>query len=121
MPQEIGKEVIIGLVLAALIVSFAPIEQIIAVYLSGVLGYFFALVFGILMYICSTATVPLVHALITSGMNTGAGMVLLLVGPVTSVGALLVVKKEFGNKILFVYLTTIAVLGLLLGYLFSLI
>jgi len=47
-------------------------------------GYLFSLIFGLLMYICSTASIPLVHAFIAQEMNIGAGMVLLLVGPVTS-------------------------------------
>ncbi len=121
MPRDMGKEILIGLVLAALIVSIAPVEKLISIYLSGALGYIFALPFAIIMYICSTATVPLVHAFVTSGMNIGAGMLLLLVGPITSFGTLLVVRKEFGNKILIVYLAVICILGLLLGYGFSLI
>jgi uncharacterized protein len=121
MPREIGKEVAIGLILAALIVSIAPIGKLIGLYLGGAYGYLFALPFGIIMYICSTATVPMVDAFINSGMNIGAGMLLLLVGPITSVGTLLVIRKQFGNKILWTYLGVICVMGLLLGYGFSLI
>lgn len=121
MPKDMGKEILIGLVLAALIVSIAPVEKLISLYLGGAFGYVFALPFAIIMYICSTATVPLVDAFINSGMNIGAGMLLLLVGPITSFGTLLVVRKEFGNKILWVYLAVICLAGLILGYGFSLI
>jgi len=81
----------------------------------------FALVFGLVMYICSTASVPLVHAFITQGLSVGAGFVLLLVGPITSYGNILVIKKEFGMKILLTYLIYISLMGLLLGYIFSFI
>jgi uncharacterized membrane protein YraQ (UPF0718 family) len=121
MPREMGIEITLGLVLAALIVSIAPVEKLISIYLGGPLGYAFALPFGIIMYICSTATVPLVDAFVNSGMNIGAGMLLLLVGPITSFATLLVIRKEFGNKILAVYLAVICILGLLLGYGFTLI
>ncbi|MFH1361380.1 MAG: permease [bacterium] len=121
MPREIGFEVTIGLILAALIVSIAPIERMISLYLGGAVSYFVALPFAVVMYICSTATVPLVHALVNSGMNIGAGMLLLLVGPVTSFGTLLVVRKQFGNKVFWTYLAVICVLGLLLGWGFSVI
>jgi len=47
------------------------------------------------MYICSTASVPLVHAFISQGMNVGAGMVLLVAGPVTSWGGSFSPKKVF--------------------------
>lgn len=121
MPLEIWKELLIGLGLAALIVSIAPIEKLIALYLGGVFGYVFALPFSVVMYICSAATVPLVHAFVNSGMNVGAGMLMLLVGPITSFGTLLVVRKEFGPKIMYYYLAVICIVGLLLGYGFSLI
>jgi len=57
-----------------------------------------------LLIICSTASVPLVHVFVSQGMNIGAGMVLLLAGPVTSWGTILVLRKEFGGKTLFIYL-----------------
>ena len=90
-------------------------------YLAGVWGYPFSLVFGLIMYICSTATVPLVEAFINQGMNIGAGMVLLLAGPVTSYGTILVLKKEFGFKLLLVYLGIISFLSLGFSYIFYLI
>ncbi|MEA3492972.1 MAG: permease [Candidatus Margulisiibacteriota bacterium] len=121
MPRDIGREILIGLLLAAFISSVAPIERVIALYLGGGYGYVFALPFGLLMYMCSTGTVPLVHAFVNSGMNIGAGMVLLLAGPITSFGTLLVVKKQFGNRIVWTYLIVISALSLLLGYGFSLI
>ncbi|MDP3143560.1 MAG: permease, partial [Candidatus Omnitrophota bacterium] len=89
--------------------------------LAGVAGYVFSLIFGLVTYICSTATVPLVDAFIKQGLSVGAGMVLLLVGPITSYGTILVLRKEFGNKILITYLLGISVLSLALGYAFSLI
>ncbi|MFC1571890.1 permease [Candidatus Margulisiibacteriota bacterium] len=121
MPRDIGKEILIGLLLAALIVSVAPVNSLISLYLGGAFAYGFALVFGLFMYLCSTGSVPLVHAFLTAGMNPGASMLLLLAGPITSFGTLLVVRKQFGNKILAFYVTSIAVLALILGYGFSLI
>ncbi|MBA7617493.1 hypothetical protein ES703_24808 [subsurface metagenome] len=114
--KEIGPELALGLVLAALIMVVTPVGRLIGNYLSGGFGYLFALPFGLAMYICSTASVPLVHAFLTQGMNIGAGMVLLIVGPVTSFGTILVVKKEFGTRILFLYLLVICALSLILGY-----
>jgi hypothetical protein len=54
-------------------------------------------------------------------MNSGAGMVLLLIGPVTSYGTVLVFSKKFGIKVVLIYLGVISVVGLALGYLFTLI
>jgi uncharacterized membrane protein YraQ (UPF0718 family) len=121
MVKEIGPELLLGLVLAALVATIAPIGKFVGSYLGGGLGYLFSLVFGLLMYICSTASVPLVHAFVSQGMNIGAGMVLLLVGPITSWGTILVLRKEFGAKTLLAYLAVISIMALALGWCFSMI
>lgn len=121
MVKEIGPELLLGLALAALVAAITPIGKFVGSYLSGGLGYLFSLVFGLLMYICSTASVPLVHAFVSQGMNIGAGMVLLLVGPITSWGTILVLRKEFGGKTLLAYLMVIAIMALVLGWCFSMI
>ncbi len=115
MPKEIGLELFIGLILASVVAVFVPIGTMIKTFLGGWLGYLFAIVFGILMYICSTATVPLVDSLVRQGMNAGAGMTLLLIGPVTSYGTLLVIRKEYGTKVLLIFLTSLIIASLLLG------
>lgn len=121
MVKEIGPEMLLGLALAALVAAITPVGKFVGDYFSGGLGYIFSLIFGMMMYICSTASVPLAHAFISQGMNVGAGMLLLLVGPVTSWGTILVLRKEFGSKTLLVYLTVISLTALTLGYIFSII
>jgi len=78
MPREMGVEILIGIALAAAISSIVPVKLFIGNYLTGGLGYIFALVFGLVMYICSTASVPLACAFVSSGMNVGAGMALII-------------------------------------------
>jgi len=121
MVKKIGLEIFLGLVLAALVSTIAPVGEFVGNHFSGGLGYLFSLVFGLIMYICSTASVPLVHAFISQGMNIGAGMVLLIAGPVTSWGTLLVLRKSFGGKTLILYLSIISILALSFGYIFYLI
>lgn len=121
MPKEIGKETLIGIVLAAFVAASLPLGALIERYLSGFWGYPFSLIFGLLTYICSTATVPLADAFIKQGMSAGAAMVLLLVGPITSYGTILVLRKEFGARILFIYLSLISIMSLIFGFLYALI
>ncbi len=121
LPKEIGVELIIGIFLAAVVATFVPIGRLIKLYLGGWFGYVFSVIFGILMYICSTATVPLVDSLIRQGLNAGAGMTLLLIGPVTSYGTILVLRKEFGMKILSIFLLFLIIMSLLLGLGFQIV
>jgi uncharacterized protein len=115
LPKEIGLELLVGLILAAGVGTFVPIGHFIKAYLSGWLGYVFSVVFGILTYICSTATVPFVDSLMGQGLSSGAGMTLLLIGPVTSYGTILVLRKEYGAKVLTIFLVWLTVMSVVLG------
>jgi len=121
MPREMGLELIGGILLAAFVAAYMPLGDLIKQYLSGFAGYAFSLIFGLFTYICSTATVPLTDALIKQGLSVGAAMVMLLAGPVTSYSTILVMRKEFGLKVLFIYLFLLSIMSLSLGYLYSFI
>ncbi|MFN3551096.1 MAG: permease [Endomicrobiia bacterium] len=121
LPREIGLETAIGLVLAAVVSTFTPIGMLIQRFLYGIYGYLFSVIFGLIMYMCATMSVPLVHALVNQGLNIGAGFALLLIGPITSYGTILVIRKEFGFKILLVYLSIVCISSVVLGYIYSLL
>jgi hypothetical protein len=120
MPREIGLELIIGLALAAVVVTVSPIGIWIRSYLHQGYAYLFAVIFGLAMYMCSTMSVPLIDAFTTQGMNIGAGLSLLILGPVASFGTILVLRKEFGFKIMLIFLGSVCSLSLIAGYLFTL-
>lgn len=115
LPKEIGLELFIGLMLASLVATFVPIGVLVRTYLGGWFGYAFSIVFGIFMYLCSTASVPLIDSLMRQGMNAGAAMTLLLIGPVTSYGTILVLRKEYGMKVLATFLLSLIVISIILG------
>jgi uncharacterized membrane protein YraQ (UPF0718 family) len=117
----VGLETLFGLILATLADIITPVGYFVKNHMKGAAGYVFAVVFGILMYMCATMSVPLGDALIKQGMDKGAGLTFLIIGPITSYGTILVLKKEFGGKVLLFYLSVISVTGLLLGVVFSLI
>ena len=115
LPKEIGPEILIGIALASFISASEPVQHFIREFLVGSIGYIFVLVVGLLTYVCSTASVPMADALIQSGMSHGQALCYLLVGPITSYGTILVIRKDFGRKILFIYLGVIAGMSLLAG------
>ena len=120
LPKEIGLEILIGLLLASFISSLNIFKIFVENYLSGVYGYLFSVIFGVLMYICSTASVSLVYALKQQGLSIGPSLVFLILGPLTNYATLLVVRKEFGNKVLIFYLTTIIIFSVISGYVLEL-
>lgn len=115
LPKEIGLELIIGIALASIIIIFEPFQNAIYRYLSGGLGYLFCLLFGLVTYVCSTASVPMADAFHKAGIGYGPTMVYLLAGPITSYGMIFVLKKKFGMKVLGYYLAVICIFSVLLG------
>ncbi len=119
--KDIGLETLAGLVIAAIVASFDPVGRLVSLYLGDYRGFIFALVFGILMYVCATSSPPLVDAFLMRGLAPGAGITMLLAGPVTSYGTLLVIRKKFGFSVLFVFLLMVALLSLGFGVVFKFI
>lgn len=120
LPREIGAEILFGIAIASVISASESIRHLIQQYLTGFMGYAATLIVGLLDYVCATASVPLADVLVESGMSYGQVLVYLLVGPITSYGTILVIKKQFGGCVLGLYLAVISVLSLLFGLLLDL-
>ena len=119
MPKEIGAQILLGIAVASLVVASTPVQYFIQTYLTGAVGYVFILIFGLIDYTCSTASVPLADALIKSGMSHGQGLTYLILGPITSYPAILVVRKQFGWKVVWMYVVVISIMSLSAGILFD--
>ncbi|MEN9979416.1 MAG: permease [candidate division WOR-3 bacterium] len=119
--KDIGLETMAGLVIAAIVASFDPVGKLVSLYLGDYRGFIFALVFGILMYVCATSSPPMVDAFIMRGLTPGAGITMLLAGPITSYGTILVIRKKFGFSVLFIFLAVVALLSLGFGVVFKFI
>ena len=115
LPKDMGFEILLGIALASLITVFEPIHVFIQNYVYGIFGYIFITFIGLLTYVCSTASIPLADALLKSGISQGQALCYLLVGPITSYGTILVIKKDFGWQVLTVYLGVICSLSIIFG------
>lgn len=121
MIQDIGKWLIIGLVIAGLITLFLP-DNFFALYADyPLLNMLLVLVISIPMYLCATGSIPIAAALMLKGLSPGAALVFLMAGPATNMAAILVINKVMKSKALCIYLTSIIVgaiaFGLFIDYL----
>jgi hypothetical protein len=110
----------VGLVLAGLAGALLP-DNLLGVNSSLVAQYGLALIAGVPVYVCATASTPLAAALVAKGMDPGAALVFLLAGPATNLATLAVVRGLLGLRATFLYLGSIAggavLAGLTLGWL----
>jgi uncharacterized membrane protein YraQ (UPF0718 family) len=73
------------------------------------------LVVGAPIYVCATSSTPLAAALILKGVSPGAALVFLLAGPATNIGALMIIRRQLGNRSILLYLTAIFVVSIVMG------
>lgn len=121
MLQDIGKRLVLGLILAGLITIFVP-ESFFMQYADTPLKcMMLVLLFSVPMYLCATGSIPIAVALMLKGLSPGAALVLLMAGPATNIAAILVVRKVLGSKALAIYLCSIIAgavgFGLIIDYL----
>jgi len=120
---DIALWLAIGIVIGGAISYFVP-TSIIESYLGyGWPAMFFMLLIGIPLYICASASTPIAAALIAKGMSPGVALVFLLAGPATNTAGIIAVAKFLGKRSVIIYLLSIAVcsiaLGFLLNYIYS--
>lgn len=107
MMQDIGKWLVIGLVVAGLITVFVP-DSFFAVFADKpLLSMLLVLAFAIPMYLCATGSIPIAVALMLKGLSPGTALVLLMAGPAINAASILVISKVMGKKTLTLYLTSI--------------
>ncbi len=112
LPTDIGKPMLIGLVVAAMLAVFVP-GDFFANHLGiGLLPMVVMMIVGIPMYVCATASVPIAAALILKGVTPGAALVFLMAGPATNAAGLATVWKTLGRNTAITYLVTVALCAL---------
>ena len=113
--QNIGKWLVIGLMIGTLITLLVPDSFFTDLNLPSIVTMLIVLLVAIPMYVCSTGSIPIAAALMLKGLSPGAALVLLIAGPGVSVASLLVVGKSLGKKQLLFYLGSIIIGSMICG------
>lgn len=115
MMQDIGRWLILGLVVAGLITVFVP-ESFFSLFAdNSLLSMLLVLLFAIPMYLCATGSIPIAVALMLKGLSPGTALVLLMAGPAVNVASMMVVGKVMGRKTVLLYLASIISGAVLFG------
>lgn len=112
---DIGKWLIFGIFIAALISAFLPVSFIQTFIGDGLFGMILMVAVGVPMYVCATASTPIAAALALKGLSPGAAMVFLLAGPATNAATITIVARTLGKRVAAVYVSSIAVVSVVLG------
>ncbi len=117
MMEDIGKWLVIGLVIAGLITVFVPAEMFAIFNGNTLASMLLVLCIALPMYLCATGSIPIAVALMMKGLTPGAALVLLMAGPACNFASMLVIRKVLGVRTLITYLASIIVGSIAFGYL----
>ena len=121
-PREIAGWLVFGIILAGILAHFLP-KDFMSLHLgSGFKAMAVMALIGIPLYICSTASVPVVSMMVMhGGLSAGAALVFLICGPATNAASLMMIIKTLGRKTAALYLTSIVITAFACGYLLDLL
>lgn len=116
--SSVSVELVIGLGLVTLILSFLPLEFV-AQWLGS--KHFTSLLLIVLLslpvYSCSVPSVTIVQGLLLLGVSPGAAVVYLMAGPATNLGELNVIRAQMGMRTAAYYVVSLIVVALSAGML----
>lgn len=123
LPADIGKAMLVGLAIAAVLSAVIP-DDFFAVSMTaggGILAMVMMMAVGIPMYVCSAASVPIAAALIEKGLNPGAAMVFLMTGPATNAAAITTLWSTLGKRTAIIYLISVVITAFAAGIVLDMI
>jgi hypothetical protein len=112
---DIALWLLIGIMVAGAISLAVPDDFFAESVGKGLPAMLLMMLFGLPLYVCSTASVPIAAVLMSKGISAGAAFVFLMVGPATNAATMVIVLRAMGKRVLAVYLGSIAILALLFG------
>jgi hypothetical protein len=119
LPRDIGRDLLIGVAIAAAISAAVP-ENFFSEYLgTGFLAMVVMMFLGIPVYVCATASIPVAAAMIIKGLAPGAALVFLMTGPATNAASIVTIWRSMGTRTVVTYLLTVAGCALGAGYLLN--
>jgi len=121
LPRDIGKAMLIGLIIAAFISALIPANFFADKLGTGIFAMVVMMFLGIPVYVCASASVPIAAALILKGLTPGAALVFLMTGPATNAASFVTIWKTLGSRTAIIYLFTVAACALSGGILMDFI
>lgn len=121
MVASVGKWLMIGLIVAALITVLVPDELFLSLRRYPLLAMGVMIIVAVPMYICATGSIPIALSLMMKGLSPGVAFVLLMAGPAANFASVMILGRTMGRRATAIYVGSVIVtavaFGLLIDYL----
>lgn len=115
MVGNMGKWLVIGLVVAALITVFVPDSLFVGLSRYPLLAMLAVVAVAIPMYICATGSIPIALSLMAKGLSPGIAFVMLMAGPAANFASIVILGRAMGRKATIVYIASVVVTAIAFG------
>lgn len=115
MVASVGKWLVIGLIVAALITVFVPDELFVRLSAYPIIAMLLMVLIAVPMYVCATGSIPIALSLMLKGLTPGVAFVLLMAGPAANFASVMVIGRAMGRKATAVYVCSVILTALLFG------
>lgn len=121
MVASVGKWLVIGLVVAALITVFVPEELFTSLSRYPLLAMLAVVAVAVPMYVCATGSIPIAMSLMLKGLSPGIAFVLLMAGPAANFASVIILSRTQGRRATAIYVATVVATAIGFGLLIDLL
>ena len=115
MIDNMGKWLVIGLVIATLITVFVPDSFFVGFREYPLIAMIVVVLIAVPMYICATGSIPIAMSLMLKGLTPGVAFVLLMAGPAANFASIVILNRTMGKKATFIYVASVVATAILFG------
>lgn len=115
MVASVGKWLVIGLVVAALITVFIPDSLFMGLSDYPLLAMLAVVAVAVPMYVCATGSIPIALSLMAKGLSPGIAFVMLMAGPAANFASIMILGRTLGRRATAVYVGSVVVTAIAFG------
>lgn len=121
MVASVGKWLVIGLIVAALITVLVPDELFVSLSRYPLLAMGVMILVAVPMYVCATGSIPIALSLMLKGLTPGVAFVLLMAGPAANFASVMILSRTMGRRATLIYVGSVVVTAIGFGLLVDLL
>ena len=115
MVASVGKWLVIGLVVAALITVLVPDSLFTGLSRHPLLAMLAVVAVAIPMYICATGSIPIALSLMMKGLSPGIAFVMLMAGPAANFASVMILRRTQGTRATAIYVGSVVATAIAFG------
>lgn len=115
MVGSVGKWLVIGLVIAAVITVAVPDSFFLSLRDYPLLSMLAMVAVAVPMYICATGSIPIALSLMLKGLSPGVAFVMLMAGPAANFASVIILSKNLGRRAAVIYVASVVVTAIAFG------